>query len=115
MGTAAGDLIAEKFGIGYLNSIFIFGSIAIVAIVYYGAKGTAEHKLESVYAILAFWVAYIFTRPFGASIGDYLSQVHADGGLGFGAMTTSALFLISILGLVMYLTFTRKDEISAKD
>ncbi len=108
LGTAAGDLTAEKFDIGYLKSIFIFGSIAIAAILYYKMKGTTEHKHESVHAILIFWIAYIFTRPLGASIGDYLSQARADGGLGFGATTTSALFLITILGLVVYLTMARK-------
>lgn len=108
LGTAAGDLTAEKFSIGYLNSIFIFGSIAIAAIVYYKMKGTTEHKHESVLAILVFWIAYIFTRPLGASIGDYLSQARTDGGLGFGATTTSALFLIAILGLVVYLSMAKK-------
>lgn len=108
LGTAAGDLTAEKFEIGYLKSIFIFGGIAIAAIVYYKMKGTAEHKHESVHAILIFWIAYIFTRPLGASIGDYLSQSPADGGLGLGATATSALFLITILALVVYLTITSK-------
>ncbi len=108
LGTAAGDLTAEKFDIGYLRSIYIFGSIALAAIVYYKMKGTTEHKLEPVHAILIFWIAYIFTRPLGASIGDYLSQARADGGLGFGATTTSALFLIMILGLVVYLTAAKK-------
>ena len=108
LGTAAGDLTAEKFEIGYLRSIYIFGSIAMAAIVYYKMKGTTEHKQEPVHAILIFWIAYIFTRPLGASIGDYLSQARADGGLGFGATTTSALFLIMILGLVVYLTAAKK-------
>ncbi len=108
LGTAAGDLVAEKFEIGYLKSIFIFGSIALAAIVYYKMKGTEEHKHESVHAILIFWIAYIFTRPLGASIGDYLSQARIDGGLGFGATTTSLFFLVTILGLVVYLTMARK-------
>ncbi len=108
LGTAAGDLTAEKFDIGYLKSIFIFGSIALAAIVYYKMKGTAQHKQESVHAILIFWIAYIFTRPLGASIGDYPSQTHTDGGLGLGATTTSAVFLITILGLVVYLTMAKK-------
>ena len=114
LGTAAGDLTAEKFGLGYLTSMIIFGSIAIAAIIYYGFKGTASHQHESMHAILTFWIAYIFTRPLGASIGDYLSQSRDDGGLGLGATTTSMLFLITILGLVVYLTFTKKDEISAE-
>jgi hypothetical protein len=60
-------------------------------------------------AVLSFWIAYILTRPLGASIGDYLSQPTGDGGLGFGTVVTSVLFLAVILGLVVYLTVTRRD------
>jgi uncharacterized membrane-anchored protein len=62
-------------------------------------------------AVLAFWIAYILTRPLGASIGDYLSQDRDEGGLALGAMTTSAFFLLTILALVVYLTVTRRDQI----
>ncbi len=113
LGTAAGDLTAEKFGLGYLTAVFIFaGLITIVTIAHFAVKGilAAEHRHQSRNAVLAFWLAYIFTRPLGASIGDYLSQDHSDGGLGLGATATSALFLITISGLVVYLTLTRKDE-----
>lgn len=113
LGTAAGDLTAEKYGLGYLTSVFIFaGLIAIVTTAHYAAKGilAAEHRYQSTNAVLAFWLAYILTRPLGASIGDYLSQARADGGLDLGTTTTSALFLITILCLVVYLTLTRKDE-----
>ena len=109
LGTAAGDLTAEKFEIGYLKSIFIFGGIALAGIAYYKMNGTAGHQHEPVHAILLFWIAYIFTRPLGASIGDYLSQSRVDGGLGFGATTTSAIFLIIILGLVVYMTIIKKN------
>jgi uncharacterized membrane-anchored protein len=114
LGTAAGDLTAEKFGLGYLTAVFIFaGLIAIVTIAHFVVKGIlpAEHRHQFRNEVLAFWLAYIFTRPLGASIGDYLSQDHADGGLGLGTTTTSALFLITILGFVIYLTLTKKDEI----
>ena len=114
LGTAAGDLAAEKFGLGYLTSLFIFaGLIAVVTIAHFAAKGilAVEHRLQSTNAVLVFWLAYILTRPLGASIGDYLSQARTDGGLGLGTTTTSALFLIAILALVVYLTLTRKDEI----
>ncbi len=117
LGTAAGDLTAEKFGLGYLTAVFIFaGLIAIVTIAHFAVKGTlaAEHRHQSRNAVLAFWLAYIFTRPLGASIGDYLSQARADGGLGLGTTATSALFLVTILGLVIYLTLTRKDETPLK-
>ena len=115
LGTAAGDLTAEKCSLGYCTSGLIFaGLIAVITIAHFTIKGilAVEHRHQSRNAVLAFWLAYILTRPLGASIGDYLSQARADGGLGLGATTTSALFLITILGLVVYLTLTRKDEIS---
>jgi uncharacterized membrane-anchored protein len=62
-------------------------------------------------AVLAFWIAYLLTRPFGASISDYLSQDRDEGGLTLGSMTTSAFFLLTILALVVYLTVTRRDQI----
>ena len=114
LGTAAGDLSAERFGLGYLTSLFIFaGLITVITIAHFTVKGTlaVEHRYQSRNAVLAFWLIYILTRPLGASIGDYLSQAHGDGGIGLGATTTSALFLITILVLVVYLTLTREDEI----
>jgi uncharacterized membrane-anchored protein len=117
LGTAAGDLIAEKLGLGYLTALGIFaGLIAVVTAAHYAAKGilAVEHRHQSTNAVLAFWMAYILTRPLGASIGDYLSQAHADGGLGLGTTTTSMLFLAAILGLVVYLSLTKKDEIPAE-
>jgi uncharacterized membrane-anchored protein len=62
-------------------------------------------------AVLAFWLAYILTRPLGASIGDYLSQAKADGGLGLGTTVTSFIFLGVILAVVVFLTRTRRDAI----
>jgi uncharacterized membrane-anchored protein len=102
LGTAAGDLTAERFGIGYWVSALLFaGLIAVVAFAHYRLK---------LNAVWAFWMAYILTRPLGASLGDYLSQARDHGGLGLGTVGTSALFLTLILGLVIYLTITRKDE-----
>lgn len=116
LGTAAGDLTAEKFDIGYLNSMLIFtGLIALITAVYFAAKRfiSAGVARQASGAVLAFWLAYILTRPLGASIGDYLSQDQANGGLGLGTTVTSAIFLVAILGLVVYLTITKKDETKA--
>ena len=102
LGTAAGDLIAEGLNLGYWISALMFAAvIGTVTIAYY---------LFKLNAVLAFWIAYILTRPFGASLGDYLSQSRHAGGLGLGTMGTSAIFLIIILVLVIYLTKTRIDE-----
>jgi uncharacterized membrane-anchored protein len=101
LGTAAGDLAAEHLNLGYWVSALMFGGlIAVVAVAHY------RFRLN---AVLAFWVAYILTRPLGASLGDYLSQTRRDGGLGLGTSGTSALFLTAILSLVAYLAITRRD------
>ncbi len=70
---------------------------------------TLAHYRFNLDAVLAFWIAYILTRPLGASVGDHLSQPTGDGGLGLGTTGTSALFLITILALVAHLTISRVD------
>jgi uncharacterized membrane-anchored protein len=103
LGTAAGDLVAEKADLGYAVSIAIFGgAIALVAVAHY------VFKLN---AVLSFWLAYILTRPLGASIGDEMSQKsHKYGGLGLGTTGTSYIFLGCILALVAFLTVTKRDQ-----
>jgi uncharacterized membrane-anchored protein len=59
--------------------------------------------------VVAFWIAYILTRPLGASLGDYMSQPREDGGLNLGTMGTSGTFLLAILGLVVYLAISKRD------
>ena len=103
LGTAAGDLSAERLAVGYGKSGLLFGGL--IAVVYF------LHLKLGLNAILAFWIAYILTRPLGASIGDYLSQPRADGGLGLGTTATSAIFLLTILALVVYLSVTKVDLI----
>jgi uncharacterized membrane-anchored protein len=100
LGTAAGDLTAEGLGLGYANAAMIFG--ALIALV------TAAYYVLGMNAILAFWIAYILTRPLGASLGDLLSQPTANGGLGLGTVATSAIFLVMILGLVVYMTVAQR-------
>jgi uncharacterized membrane-anchored protein len=102
LGTASGDLIAEKLNVGYWKSALLFaGLIAVVAIAAF---------VTHLDAVLAFWLAYILTRPLGASIGDYLSQPVGDGGRGLGTTGTSLIFLALILAVVVYLSVTRKDQ-----
>jgi uncharacterized membrane-anchored protein len=102
LGTASGDLIAEKMSLGYWKSALLFaGLIAVVAIAAFALR---------LNAVLAFWLAYILTRPLGASIGDYLSQPVGDGGRGLGTTGTSAIFLALIVVVVVYLTASRRDQ-----
>lgn len=95
LGTAAGDLITEGVGIGYLAGTALFaGLIGIVVIARF---------VFHLNAVLCFWAAYVLTRPLGASVGDLLSQRPSDGGLGLGTTATSAAFLVVIVALATYL------------
>jgi uncharacterized membrane-anchored protein len=91
LGTAAGDLATEALGLGFTWGALAFG--ALIAFTYIAWRLGAD-------AVLTFWIAYILTRPLGAAVGDQLTQAKAYGGLGMGAMATSALFVTVIVILV---------------
>ncbi|MEK5389338.1 hypothetical protein NSQ59_03005 [Margalitia sp. FSL K6-0131] len=101
LGTAVGDLYSEQLGLGYLNTGIIV--VIIIAIIY------IAYKFFKLNGILAFWIAYILTRPLGASLGDYLSQTKVNGGLGLGTTITSVIFLIAILGIIVFLAVSKID------
>ena len=111
LGTAAGDLIAEQYNLGYFKSVLLFaGMIGLIAL--------AHFKLR-LNAILAFWAAYVLTRPLGASIGDLMSQprtVPPDAdpgtqpGLGLGTTVTSIIFLAAIVVVVVYMTIVQRKR-----
>ncbi|MBI0299210.1 hypothetical protein JBE04_33305 [Streptomyces sp. PRKS01-29] len=103
LGTAAGDLVSERMSLGYWLSALLF-ALAIAAV-------AVAHFSLGLDAVWSFWIAYILTRPLGASLGDYLAQPTGDGGLGLGTVVTSALFLAVILGLVVFLSVSHKDVI----
>lgn len=105
LGTAAGDLIAEKMALGYWPSLLLFaGLIALI---------TAGHYLTRKGAVFAFWAAYIITRPLGASLGDLLTQPSDAGGLGIDSTTVNLVFLGVMVALVAYLSISRVDRIDA--
>lgn len=91
LGTAAGDLATEALGLGFQLGVLVFGAL-IAAVMIAWRMGLNP--------ILAFWAAYILTRPLGASLGDLLSQSKEYGGLGLGTIATSAIFLAVIAALV---------------
>ena len=101
LGTSAGDLISEELELGYLPTVGIFaGAIAVIAFCHFALKMNA---------ILSFWLAYIMTRPLGASIGDFLGSRREEGGLGLGTTVTSIIFLSTILALVVFLAISKRD------
>ena len=107
LGTAVGDLVDEKFGVGYWPTALIV-ALLIAAV-------AASHLVFRANAVLTFWIAYILTRPLGASLGDGLAQQKTDGGLGLGTTWTSLLFLATILVVVVYLAVTKRDQAVVPD
>jgi uncharacterized membrane-anchored protein len=99
-GTAVGDLIAEKFAMGYLTTLLLF--VAVIAII------AAIWRFTRANGILMFWLAYIMTRPLGASMGDFLSQ-KGNQGQNLGTSATSYIFLGLILCLVAFLAIRKPD------
>jgi uncharacterized membrane-anchored protein len=98
LGTAAGDLATEALGLGFQLGVMVFGVlIAFVAVFY----------TLGINPVLTFWLAYILTRPLGASLGDLLSQSRHYGGVGLGTIHTSLAFLMVIVALVARVTFER--------
>jgi uncharacterized membrane-anchored protein len=101
LGTAAGDLTAYTLGWGFLPSALLFGVvIAVPALAW--SRGALN-------PILGFWAAYVVTRPLGASVADWFGKPSASTGLGLGDGTVSALALIAFIGLVAYVSVTRRD------
>lgn len=112
LGTAAGDMTASTLGLGYFASGVLFAAfIALVAFVHYAAEGmrASEHRHRSRNAVIAFWLAYIVTRPLGASFADWAGKVPSVGGLGWGDGTVSLILGIMIVALVAYLAYTHAD------
>jgi uncharacterized membrane-anchored protein len=104
LGTAAGDLATEALQLGFRVGVFVFGAlIALVTLSYYRGANP----------ILTFWIAYVLTRPLGASLGDLLSQARTYGGLGLGTIITSAAFLTIIVVLVAAISANANGPASA--
>jgi len=101
LGTAAGDMTAITFNLGYLASGFLFAVLFAIPLV--------AHQLFGLNEVLAFWAAYVMTRPLGASFADWFGRPPNLGGIGFGTGLTTIVLAILIILFVGYLTITRKD------
>jgi uncharacterized membrane-anchored protein len=105
LGTSGGDLLSERLGLGYPLSALMFA--AAIALIYF------VYRMGKMQEVLAFWLAYILTRPLGASIGDMLTQPKGEGGLGLGTVPISIVFLVAIVVLVTYLTREERRKVTA--
>ena len=101
LGTAAGDMTATTLDIGYFGSILLFAALIVVPFVGYRRFGMNE--------VLAFWAAYVLTRPLGASVADWAAVEPSRGGLGLGTGGVSLILAVAVLFLVRRLAKTRMD------
>jgi uncharacterized membrane-anchored protein len=102
LGTAAGDLTATTVGLGYFSSAILFAVLICIPAIAYRARFMGE--------VSAFWLAYILTRPLGASVADWLSKSHTIGGRGYGDGHVAIVLSIIIVCFVTYLSISRIDS-----
>lgn len=89
LGTAAGDFLADEMGIGFAQSAMLISAVlALLALLHYK---TAVSK------VLLFWLAFVLTRPFGATFGDLLTKTHEKGGLDLGTVGSSVFFMLVLI------------------
>ena len=101
LGTALGDFLADNSGLGFTGGAMLVGSlIAIIALLNFYTK---------ISKVVLFWIAFVLTRPFGATLGDVLTKTPAKGGIGFGTVGSSLVLLAILVGLVAYSHQTREQ------
>lgn len=94
LGTALGDYLADDSGLGFLGGALVIGStIAAIACAYY---------FTNLNRVMLFWIAFVLTRPFGATFGDLLTKPVAKGGLDFGTVGSSAILAGILIVLMVY-------------
>ena len=101
MGTALGDLSAVTLHLGYLDSVLLFAALICVPALAY--------RFAGLNAIGAFWIAYVLTRPVGASVADWLGKPKNVGGAGVGSGIVTAVLAVAIVICVTYLSITKAD------
>jgi uncharacterized membrane-anchored protein len=107
LGTALGDYLADSSGLGFAGGAILIGTLLLfIVLAYYFTK---------VSTILLFWMAFVLTRPFGATFGDLLTKTTAKGGLGFGTMGSSLILGIILVGLIIYSTIQLRQTATNRD
>ena len=94
LGTAFGDFLGDYFGLSYLQGAFITGGVILVVVLL--------HYLTKINHIVLFWIAFIFTRPFGATFGDFLTKPTDKGGLHLGALNSS-LVSLAVMAILIFI------------
>lgn len=103
LGTALGDFLADTSGLGFAGGAFLISSLLALVL--------AAHYFSQISEVLLFWLAFVLTRPFGATLGDVLTKPHAKGGLDFGTVGSS-IVLLSILGVCILFTTLKQKKLA---
>jgi uncharacterized membrane-anchored protein len=102
LGTALGDYLADDSGLGFAAVAAILGGSLLLIL--------AAHYLTKISKVFLFWIAFIQTRPFGATLGDTFTKTPEQGGLGFGTIGTSAVLVVVTVVCVTYVTLKAQDS-----
>ena len=103
LGTALGDFLADSSGLGFAGGAFLIAGLLALVL--------AAHYFTQISTVMLFWIAFVLTRPFGATLGDVLTKAHGKGGLGFGTIGSS-IVLVSILGVCILFTTLKQRKLA---
>jgi uncharacterized membrane-anchored protein len=92
LGTALGDFLADDSGLGFAGGAMLIGASILLVV--------ALKYCTTVSSVVLFWVAFVLTRPFGATLGDFLTKPHEKGGLDFGTVGSSAVLAAVLLVMI---------------
>ena len=106
LGTALGDFLADDSGLGFAGGAILIGVLIILIVM---AK-----YLTKISPVLLFWIAFVLTRPFGATFGDLLTKPTAKGGLDLGTMGSSLVLFILLAGLIAFSTLQAQKKTTKK-
>ena len=101
LGTALGDFLADSSGLGFAGGAALIGGLLLLIVWAY--------FYTTISRIVLFWLAFVLTRPFGATVGDVLTKSHAKGGLDFGTVGSSLILMALLIGFILYTTFNDKQ------
>lgn len=102
LGTAMGDFLADSSGLGFMGGALLIGGLLVLTV--------AAYYFTRVSKTLLFWIAFVLTRPFGATMGDVLTKSHEKGGLNFGTIGSSVVLASILMGLIVYTSFRQADD-----
>jgi uncharacterized membrane-anchored protein len=101
LGTAFGDFLSDNLELSYLVGALICGAVILIVVLL--------HNFTKINHIVLFWIAFIFTRPFGATFGDFLTKPHESGGLELGTLPSS-LISIALMSILIFISHRRHEE-----